>query len=205
MIYGWIRNLIGIFIFIVAFYFIKKHKLISIKRWNLILLLLCFILTATSYLFPIENLLITFSSVESAYNYSHSDQIVGVLEGKNSDLIISTNNDSRSCHIIPKSQNGWKIGTSTDLREIADKWLDRIDFEIQQYKNTNDYYLIITDMSGKKLNVSDSCNSKIVCFKRNLGNNKTQTYDYCAYIKSFNEEYSVTVDGKIYTFAEIVS
>ena len=115
MIYGIIRILISVCFLVTIFFFIKRF-LKSPKKRKIAIILLFFVgvaFCAITFLFPIENFVWTFSSPEAVFKYAGTGEIVDVIDGKHSCMIIYSNGrNSYSTMIAHKDANGYKLPSS---------------------------------------------------------------------------------------------
>lgn len=196
MLFAITRIILGITIFIIGYFSIGKIKSINAFRKLIITFMLTIILTTLSALIPLENVFVTFSSPESAYNYNHSGKVKLIVNGSKTDFIVGEKNGTDVYLIVPKSDNGWKQGLGLDTKRICDKISDGITVYVYQYKSTDDYYIVLLNTNGGPLNITDNNNSEFIYSERpNSILNKT-FYTYYAYLNSFNRQYTLTVNGE---------
>lgn len=88
MLFAITRIILGITIFIIGYFLIGKIKSINAFRKLIITFMLSVILTTLSALIPLENVFVTFSSPESAYNYNHSGKVKLIVNGSKTDFIV---------------------------------------------------------------------------------------------------------------------
>lgn len=171
--------------------FIKKSRIVNKKRSIIILFVLSFVLLEISSLIPIENLFITFKTPEQSYNYKYLEKVSLVVNGKETSFVMSGKNIT----IIPKKNGGWKLENSLKTKTIKTTHSDGMFIQIYGYKDSRDYYIIMNDTKGEIRNIKDNCNSEFYRLKSKTVNGKNH-YDYYAYIKDFNNNYEINIDGK---------
>lgn len=194
MLFAITRIILGITIFIIGYFLIGKIKSINAFRKLIITFMLTIIFTTLSALIPLENVFVTFSSPESAYNYNHSGKVKLIVNGSKTDFIVGEKNNTDVYLIVPKSDNGWKQGLGLDTKRICDKISDGITVYVYQYKNTDDYYIVLLNTNGGPLDITDNNNSEFIYSESaNSILNKT-FYTYYAYLNSFNRQYTLTVN-----------
>lgn len=196
--FGLIRLLIGCIFFLCVIYVIKKKMKISRKKWYvfsaIVAVLLCYLLEFV----PFENAIITFSSPESVYQYVTFGNIdvKMVVDGKNSDLVVGGNTSHDTYLIVPKSDDGWKVGVSANTKRIMHTLVDGIVICVYQYANTEDYYITIFNSAGGTIEITDSHDSKFVLGEK-FEEKLDKTYvTYYAYIQNFNQQYMININGK---------
>lgn len=176
---------------------IKKSRSNYKRRWMVIAFMGAIILITVSALIPIEDNFITFSSPASAFNYNHTEKVDLIVNGKKTDFVVGTKGDTDVYTIVPKSNDGWKMGMGLDTKQIVQTISDGIAVYLYQYKNTNDYYITVLDTNGGSSEVADNRDSKFKCLEKpNNVLNKT-FYSYYAYIDSVDKQYALTVNGKL--------
>lgn len=197
MFFIMIRLAFGSITFIIGFLLIRKSGVIHKRRWSIITFVIAIILTTISALIPIENALITFSSPKSAYNYNNSGDVKLIVDGKKTDFVVGAKGDTDIYAIIPKANSGWKIGMGLDTKRIIQTISDGITIYVYQYKNTNDYYITIFDTKGGSLDITDNRNSKFKYLDKSNSSLGRMFYTYYAYINEFNDQYALTINGKL--------
>lgn len=182
--------------FIISFVLIKKSRVIHKRRWSIVALVAAIILTTISALLPIENAFITFSSPESAYRYNNFGDVKLIVNGGKTDFIVGANGDEDVYAIVPKSNNGWKLGTGVETKRILQTVSDGVVIYVYQYKNTDDYYITVFDTNGGSSDIMDNHDSEFK-YLETYNNALNETfYTYYAYIGGFDDQYALTVNGK---------
>lgn len=196
MLFITIRLIFLCLAFTIGFIVIKRINIIHKRKWYLIVFAMVVILTTISALVPIENAFITFSSPESAYQYSNSGDVKLIVDGKETDFIIGAKGKTNSYAIIPKTDRGWKMSIGIDTKRVVQTMSDGIIIYVYQYKNSDDYYITIMDTNGGSLIITDNNNSTFYALSEtNSALNKT-FYTYYASINGINEQYTLTVNGR---------
>lgn len=197
--YGLIRLVFGCAILCCLILIIKKSKTMhKRKQYIFSALVVVFLVTMLSFM-PFENLFITFNSPEAAFKYVSSEKVKFVIQGKNSDLVIGEKDVANFTYlIVPKNDNGWKVGRGLDTKLRMKKVHNGIMIYVYQYKNTGDYYVTISDMSGEKLQIEDSHDSQF------LSNIISKTYvTYYAAVFQIDSQYWIKInDEKVALFNE---
>ncbi len=142
--------------FLICFLIIRKSAIINKRRWYFKSAIIVFVLYTLSWFVPVENALITFSSPEATFNYTNSDNVILVVEGEESALVIGDDVSD----IIPKSGTGWKQSLAWDVKIVVNKRSSNgIVFWVYQYKDTRDYYVAASDPKGGSIDVTDNRDS----------------------------------------------
>ena len=181
---------------------IKKSKLTRKKSSYVLVACISIVLVVILSFLPFENLFITFGSPEKAYEYYsiHKSDVVLVLEGDNSDLVVARKDYSDTYLIIPKTSDGWKIGIGSNTKKIAQKFDDGIAAYVYQYKNTSDYFITVLDTNGGEFALRDDYDTEFVSLNNDNAYSEKTFVTYYAHISDFNSQYSVTVNGSTIDF-----
>lgn len=189
--FGLFRTIFWGIVLFGGLYVVKKKK---VKKFQLILFVICIlVLWSVSGLLPVENIFITFSSPEKAYEYVNSEKIQLVVEGDHTVLVVGKESPRKYVYlIIPKSDSGWKIGRGLDTKLIKQKVVDEIVVRVYQYRNTDDYYVTVSDVRGNVVDINDNNDSIFHVLEEIEGS----YYTYYAYVNKITDQYSITVNGE---------
>ncbi len=192
--YGIVRLLIGFVLILVATVLINKlAKEQQKKRLKYIASGGVVLFITLLGLVPFENGIYTFKSAEDVYKYYHfaEEKVEFVIEGEQSDLV---QGGSRFL-IVPKTADGWKIGNGSNAKLVAYTSSEGMVVTVYRYKNTKDYFVMVTDLNGNSTTVSDAYNTKFYSVKRG-GDTPGQTIvTHYAHITDLAPPYSVIVNG----------
>ena len=201
-----IRTIIFIIILII-FLVICKRKKKKIKRNTAIIIVIIWgVILSLSYFLPVENFFYTFKSPEEVFNYTREGEILIRVDGENSNMILANEDATTTIYdIIPKSQDGWKIGNTFSTTEIVLKsYCNDSSIIVYNYKNSNDYYIILYQSlveANKNLSsITDNVNTEFNNFSKNVENTDTKDIIYYGYTNKFTDSYRITIDGKTYSF-----
>lgn len=194
--YSFIRFFISIIFFGILILLQKKFKSVSRRRYLIIStissILFLFIIT----FIPFENTAFTFTSPEQAYNYYNSNgKIAEIIPGENCDFIIGNIDNKRNISCIPKTEDGWKIGIPLHTKKILVTANNGFTVIIYQYKNTTDYFIMVSDMNNTSVEISDSLDSQFVQTVFDTSDDNVKIYGYYAYIKGYNSDYELIING----------
>ena len=180
---------------------IKKVKISHKRILYIVFALVTLLFITVSAMFPIENFLITFDSPQKAYEYKFGkSNIELVIEGDNCDFVVDSRNRTYTYSILPKTEKGWKIGNGINIKKIATTYSEEISITVYQYKNTNDYFINILDTNGGEVIIIDDYNTKFYSLENENDSANKTIVNYYAHIVDFDQEYSVTVNGKEIVF-----
>ena len=195
--FGRVRVIIGLIFFFSIIVLVSKIKVSSRRIYYVASALISIIMVTILAFIPFENLFISFNSPESVYNYVNfgPSSIKLVVKGDNSDFVIGEKNNRDIYLIVPKTDEGWKIGTGTNMKEIYRTNTNENVVHLYQYENTDDYYITIFNISGGYAEITDNYGSSFLFVeKKNESLNKTFV-TYYAYIHNFDAPYLVIVNG----------
>ncbi len=154
-----------------------------------------------SFLFPVDNYFVSFSTPESSYRYNHIGSATVVAEGNQSSFLVESHNEKKDYVIIPKSNGKWKtdLGFATQL--INHKSENSIVISVYKCKGTADYYVTVLNTEGGSVVVSDTCNSNFAYLNYKNEQLNKEFYTYYAYIDSFDvDSYTLYVDDTAIKF-----
>ncbi len=163
----------------------KKEEKINVK---IIKCIIALIICTLVNLYPPENYLFNFSSLEKAHKYSCPCEEYLSADGVNSALVYHQN---KFC-ISEKSYKGYKLPVEDKLLyENAIYYDDNIEFFIYRYPAGSDYYAFIIDNDNKIEAISDNEDSH---FQAHKFTDKTV---YCAHIKKYSQvDYRIFINEK---------
>lgn len=198
--YVFIRILVCCLILLIGLFITNKQKKKkNMKRTRIIFVILSIAISSAFMFLPFENIFATFPTAESAFNYVYSGNVTSVINGVDSDLVISVKNDSRTLCAVPKDTDGWKIGLVSDLKPVYKKISNGIIVHVYRYKKLNDYYVTIVDTKGGELVIQDNYNSIFQCTVEEDIDAPETFYRYYACIHDFNSDYIITVNDVIFS------
>ena len=192
-----IRLVLVILLVLVSFLILKKTGVIRKKVSYVFICCIALFLVFALPFIPFENAFFTFESPIQAFNYynSTSKEIKLVIKGESTDFVVGGDADSNINLIVPKTDNGWKIGLGKDIKRVFQRNIEGYSICVYQYENSDEYYLSVLKVDGGNFEISDEFNSEFYSIsKYNDSLNETQ-YTYYAYIPSFNAQYSIFLDG----------
>lgn len=196
MLFGIMRIILGVFIFATCFFIAKVSKTNRKRRFYMISLLFAILCSTLSFLFPFENVFVTFSTPESAFAYANSGNVKLVIGGSKTDFVVAEKGDINIYSIIPKAEKGWKLSVGFDTKNIIQKVSNGIVIYVYQYKNTDDYYITIFDTNGGPLEVADIYNSEFFYLTRIDEYLNETFYTYYTYVQKLDSQYCLTVNGQ---------
>ena len=180
-----------IVLLLALFLLLKNGRINKSKTKKAVIITVSITLFVVSALIPFENAFITFSTPESSYKYHNQGTPVMCVEGENTDLVVGQKGNSYIYNIAPKTADGWKLGMGYELKNVyqsidsANKNL----INVFQYKNTNEFYLAVTNIEGKSLSVHDSLNSEFVLAENSDKTGGANDYVYYTYINALDSNY----------------
>lgn len=117
-----------------------------------------------------------------------------VVEGEESAWVLG----DEVSDIIPKSGTGWKLSLVGDLKTIITNIsLNGIGFWVYQYKDSEDYYIMVSDPKGGAADVTDNRNSEFYYLTDDSNTLDLTYYTYYAYVNNIDDEYTLIVNGEV--------
>ena len=169
----------------------KPSKNVTLPQALCVILtvLLIIIFEYINSVYPVENLFITFSSAESAYEYENKDKAEFVIEGEKSTYV----NGKSNSRVFPKVDKGYKLESghkykiAKDTYEISDKGY--LGIQLRHYEGTEDYYIFVFEKL-KNFEISDNFGT-VFSFVQ------SESYDdyYCAYVKNLDSTYRLKINN----------
>ena len=196
--YNLVRMIIGGIIFACSMIAVKKSKVPNKRALRLVFTILSVVLTGLLGFFPFENLFVTFDSPKTAYNYYHTSEksiIDIIVEGDACDFVVGGEKGTvtQTYLIIPKTEDGWKVGIVNYTKRIARKDYDKNILRVFQHKNTNDYFVIIFNAKGEKMTITDEYNTQFFPLEKIIDSDGQTFVTYYGHITDFNSQYSVGI------------
>lgn len=183
---------------------IKATKIVRKKLVSLLIVVLCLVLVSISGMYPIENLFVSFKSPESVFKYTSFGEVNDVLCGKDSCMVICSNQNSSGGHyIIPKTEKGYKIPNYFTTKKVLNKFDRNGNFDVYHVLGTQDYYVVGTILSNmSEQNIVDSRNHPVTHIIIDMGNTETKTVVIYSYVENFNNDYYLLINGSKTIIAE---
>ncbi len=196
--FGIVRIIICVLI-LALLVFLFEH---IIKKKTICIVLSGVIVTTIFFAFafiPFENKLFDFDSPEAAYRYYNNNyEVKLVVSGQISDMVVGHKRGNIYNHlIVPKSDQGWNIGISINTKRINRIRQDNLYVDVYQYKDTDDYYISISDLYGGSLDVTDVYSTKFIELLEVDETSGEDKFLYYAQVKDFNEDYYIIVNGEV--------
>lgn len=138
-----IRLLFSLAVIVAVVLIIKKSN--GRKKWLTIIagVLVFAIGSALMSELPPEKFLRKFSSPQEVFNYSQQGEIVKVIEGEKSAMVLYTDEGEKGQCLIPKGENGWQLETLSTFKTAYFKRSEntKCTITIFRVKETDDYYV----------------------------------------------------------------
>ena len=196
MMFSMIRLAFGGIAFLVIFALIRWKKTTHRRRWSVVAFVAVILIITITALVPIENMFITWHSLESAYSYNHTGNISIVVSGEKSDFVVGKEAEVDAYTIIPKKADGWSLGMGTDINCIFQTTSDGIDISVYRYKKSDDYYIVVFNANGGASDIMDNRDSVFQYSETVIEALDETFYTYYAYVRDFNDQYSITIDDR---------
>lgn len=200
MYYLLVRAILSIVVLVISLFSIVKFKLKRRRRWEVLACVISILLFSLSSFFPLENLFIRFPTPEAAFHYVYSGDEIYVIDGNDTSLLLSETQAGYDYCIIPKTEDGWKIGLSSDTREIcvvrSDCTPENVLIYINHYKQSDDYYVTVDDLGGAVYEIYDNFESEFVQLDFGGDAFSGRYSKYCSCIHNFDNRYMITINGE---------
>ncbi len=187
-------------LFIILFLLIKRSKIVKKEIFNIFLIVLLTVTLFVSYLMtPIENLFLTFSSVEKAFTYvstQSTKDILCVVDGKETSLVVAANDEENILKIFPLTENGWKLSAGLETALIMQQHYGNVSFHIYRYKESNDYYIQIFNVYGEAIELSDNQDSIFYSVERPNSSVRQPMHYYYTCVQNIKDDYIIYIDGQ---------
>ena len=182
---------------VVGIVVLSKKRNVPRNGKNVVLFIVAIILLDVLIMgLPLDRWLISYDTPEDAYYAETKRQPDLVLEGRESSFALAKDGAKIEIGFYKREMNGWKLTGLNDYDSQFFRGSSEYSILIYHVKDTEDYYVSITFLSlekGETPTVSDSQGNTFS--KLDLSSATTNTCEYYAYIKGFNESYRLTVDG----------
>lgn len=182
---------------------IKKSAIVNKKRMWVIAVFASLALISVLCYLPVENLFLTFDSAEKSYTYSKfgKKDVQLVVDGDNCSLLVDRKDAvTREYLIIPKNEKGWEIGFGIDTKFRVSKYVNGIIVHIYQYKNTDDYFIVVCNDECSELSISDKYDSDFYPLIETATYSGEPRFTYYAHIY-FDSQYYIVVNGEKIEFS----
>jgi hypothetical protein len=198
MMYGIIRIVFWGSFAVLTLFFIKKRNLNKEKLAVILTIVLSMILCSASFLFPIENTIISFKTPQDVFNYIRRGKVDDIIHGETSGMVIySKGKNSGGYIIIPETAKGYKIPSLHSVKKVSNKLDQNGSFVVYNVAGTNDYYVVGTIiLKGGEISVIDSNNSLVKNIIIEMGNTDKKTVLVFSFVESFTNEYYLLIGGE---------
>lgn len=203
MIYTYTRIIFALLILTVAIILILKSAAKSKFKSIILSAIAAAIISTGLYFVPIENLFLTFSTPEEAFGYVCGGEVLLKVEGTTTDFVVSFDNGIYKNLIVPGSDGKWKLGFGIDMKKQVIIFCNKAAIVVYKYKNTNEYYIVISGTSDKQFVLNDNLDSDFYYYGQALDieNSDTKWQICAAYIPGYNNQYVLNINDKTITFA----
>lgn len=194
------------FLLCVSHFLIRKSK----YKFNKKLYILVFVLFAAFYgillSIPLENAFITFDSPKAAVAYYNpkNTNIELIVNGDGCDfVVVKGKNNEKIYSIIPKTSDGWKIGTGKDVEMISHGVVDGFFYSVYQYKKTNNYFVRISNYDGDEITFSDTFKSDFQTIEQYNKQLEKSIFTYYTHVTDFDQGYYIEIeseDGSVFKY-----
>jgi len=150
---------------------------------------------------PPEKFLREFSSPQEVFNYSQQGEIVKVIEGEKSAMVLYTDEGEKGQCLIAKGKNGWQLETLSTFKTVYFKKLENTKCTIMIFriKGTDDYYVNVnSNFLDNEIKVSDSRNSDFFCIETPALETEMCAYTFYAYVPRIQDGYEIKINEEVF-------
>ena len=191
----------AIFIMIMVIIHFLKIKLKWNNKKTLFVIILVFILCSLVVIFPIENLVYEFDSLEHVSYYLGNRDIITFCESEKSGVVIYKENETTHGYFYTlKKDDGYELPRIFNSERIANATEKEISIFVDRVKNTNDYYvhvMILLDV-GSDFVLTDSAMSEFNIYEDKVVS-KTRVISAVASI-NYSEDYFINFNDSVVKF-----
>lgn len=141
--------------------------------------------------YPAENNFTSFKTIEQAFSYSNTGEIIHRIDGSKSGLIIYQDDETIGLCFLPKTEkNRWKISSLFSFDTVYNNkgvTIKNTDYSISVFrvKKTDDYYLVLDAwFVDEKPIVSDNESSNFECVERVYGKTRKNHIHFMFMLKA---------------------
>lgn len=169
----------------------KKKRILTVA-------IICLLLVTLTGLFPPESYLVSFSSPEEAFDYCRRGEIVGVVQGESSCMIVySTGSDSEYSLMFLYGNGGrYQLPNTFCLKTLSEETVASGTFTQKSLKDSEDRYafgLLITDEAGATL--TDGCGNALHTLIKESGASLKTLFFY-GLLAPHDNAYSILFSGR---------
>lgn len=189
--------------FIISLIVIKKFVKAKTKFKRIVFSMLIMVLITsvmTFFTVSIENLLCRFDTAESAFHFNHSEEIIDIVEGDSSCMVIyKENKNTISAYYLYKSDANYKIPNVISSKRVKNTIDTNIVLNVDRVIGTNDYYINGLTLSNDNIDyISNNKNDHIKKFAIESNVNNEKTFFIYNYIGDYEKNnYSLIINGEI--------
>lgn len=184
---------------IAAIPFLLLRRTLQSKALAIITVVVFFIVSMTLGCLPVENTFVSFDTPEKIARYMNIGEVICVVEGEESSLLITKQEGTKQMQIYPRKNGAWQIDTGISFSH-KNYHIEKGIITLYQYKPTGEYYISATCF-GVDVPVHDSVGSVFqTCEQDELSSEYFSTY--YAYIPRFDDTYTLTINETPIVFTE---
>lgn len=195
MIFYILRIVILVLILVVLYMFFHKVAGRGTKASVILGAIFSLAITTGISMFPVENIVIDFSSPESAFKYSCFGEIEEIIYGSDSCLVVCSdgNGTFKDC-VFLKSGDSYKLPTYFSRSKVAHVFTQNGLFNTYKVSCTSDYYVqgSVSTVMAEKIGVFDGDGNEINTDVIRVAH----TGFIYFYLCSFKDDYYLVSDGE---------
>ncbi len=184
--------------FLLILLFALGIKFSAKKRYYILSSLCVFILYVFLYYFPFENLFFSFDSPKDAFEYANEGDIVAVITGDETEIILYQASETSASTIPVKKDNGkYKICRIISQNVLQKAYFDSYSIRVIKIKNTSDCYIEIYGVVDDDNIISiEDTNSKLFTpiYESSISGTSKKIVRFVEYIE-YSENYKISING----------
>lgn len=188
--------------FVISILIIRKFVRAKTKFKRIVFSILIFIVTTaimTSFSVTMENLICKFDTAERAFKFNHSEEIIDIVDGESSCMVIYTMNKSTiGVYYLYKSDTNFKIPNFFSSKKVKNILNTNIGFSVDRVLGTNDYYIHgLTTLSESNNYISNDKGDSFGKFILASNVNNVKTFFVYDYIGNYEtDDYCLVLNDK---------
>ncbi len=197
--YFLLRLFILITIFACMIFIFKKNHLKKKMRVLFVVIFLAVLILAFS--FPFENMIVSFDSMESAFDYAYSGDILHMESSQQSGAILyQPKANTVSVAFFDKQDDQYKLHKFSLNEEKAVIYKDTIIVTLYQINRSDDYYIGISGIIANELTIEDNMNSTYEPRYRQISDGRLAVN--CIEAVPYSADFQLFLNGEMIDFTE---
>lgn len=206
-----ISDLISVSLFMMALFIsaLVAEKAVKKRKGKIpvaFVLFVCLMIVFSVAYTPVINQIAKFKTPESIFKFTHTEELVGVVEGDESCMIIyKTNNHNLGQDFILKSGDRYEILRSFSFKRVSNTVAAKGGIDVYNVKKTKDYYItgVLIETDEDSLAVFNNKNEGVKNFvisDLETGNGKVKHIFLYDTVYGSIDDYCLIINGEKISF-----